>query len=397
MAIRISSNLKLITSGQVPTTDELKVGELAFGTILADGKLHLYSNPGDTAGSNPAGSIVEVNSANDGKFSLYQNGVLVGNTFSANVGTDVIYSVEAPDWLAAVGAKGEIKNKPATFTPAAHTHSKADITDLVLDDLLDGLPVWDDTLYKLTFTTVSGDTLVIDIPIDEMIDDIEYDATTKEIVFIKKDGTEVRINVADLITEYTGSNGANIVVTINSGSIQAAIKVDSLTESLLAPALRTKINGKYEKPSTGIPFTDLAADVSTHMDATYLAIGGTAVNASKVNNHTVGTDVPVGAVFTDTVVDISGKEDKSNKNAANGYAGLGATSQIATAALPDHISGKKLTISSGDFTLVVDATAGTITGSDSAKNALLQFLGVVELAESARVDLLPGQFYLKTE
>ena len=44
MAIQLISNLKVITSGKVPTTETLGVGQAAFGKITADGKYHLYGN-----------------------------------------------------------------------------------------------------------------------------------------------------------------------------------------------------------------------------------------------------------------------------------------------------------------------------------------------------------------
>lgn len=44
MAIQLISNLKVITSGKVPTTDTLGVGQAAFGKITTDGKYHLYGN-----------------------------------------------------------------------------------------------------------------------------------------------------------------------------------------------------------------------------------------------------------------------------------------------------------------------------------------------------------------
>lgn len=47
-------NVKRITSGNIPTTDNLKPGELAFGLINVDGKHHIYGN------SN--GSVVDLTS-----------------------------------------------------------------------------------------------------------------------------------------------------------------------------------------------------------------------------------------------------------------------------------------------------------------------------------------------
>ena len=56
--MEIKSNVKLIVSGNVPTTSDLAVGELAFGIINSDGKVHLYCNPGDSI--NSVGKVVEL-------------------------------------------------------------------------------------------------------------------------------------------------------------------------------------------------------------------------------------------------------------------------------------------------------------------------------------------------
>ena len=55
--MNISGKVRLITSGNVPTTDNLRVGELAFGKITDDGKVHLYGNPGNGTAE---GTIVEL-------------------------------------------------------------------------------------------------------------------------------------------------------------------------------------------------------------------------------------------------------------------------------------------------------------------------------------------------
>lgn len=46
MALKVSSNVKQIISGQVPNASNLAQGEMAFGKITADEKYHLYANSG---------------------------------------------------------------------------------------------------------------------------------------------------------------------------------------------------------------------------------------------------------------------------------------------------------------------------------------------------------------
>lgn len=48
MAIQLMSNVKIITSGNKPTTANLLPGQAAFGKLNADQKYHLFGNTGET-------------------------------------------------------------------------------------------------------------------------------------------------------------------------------------------------------------------------------------------------------------------------------------------------------------------------------------------------------------
>ena len=57
MAIQLMSNVKIITSGAVPTTANLLPGQAAFGKITSDGKYHLFGNTGE---GGAAGKVVDI-------------------------------------------------------------------------------------------------------------------------------------------------------------------------------------------------------------------------------------------------------------------------------------------------------------------------------------------------
>lgn len=57
MAIQLMSNVKIITTGAVPTTANLLPGQAAFGKITSDGKYHLFGNTGEGGGS---GKVVDI-------------------------------------------------------------------------------------------------------------------------------------------------------------------------------------------------------------------------------------------------------------------------------------------------------------------------------------------------
>ena len=54
---KLISNVKIITSGLVPTVDNLKPGEAAFGKLTSDGKYHLFGNTGE---GGDAGKVVDI-------------------------------------------------------------------------------------------------------------------------------------------------------------------------------------------------------------------------------------------------------------------------------------------------------------------------------------------------
>lgn len=58
MAIQLLSNVKIITSGNVPTTANLLPGQAAFGKINSDGKYHLFGNTGE--GGDSVGKVVDI-------------------------------------------------------------------------------------------------------------------------------------------------------------------------------------------------------------------------------------------------------------------------------------------------------------------------------------------------
>ena len=57
MAVQLMSNVKIITSGTAPTTENLLPGQAAFGKLNSDNKYHLFGNIGEGGG---AGKVVDI-------------------------------------------------------------------------------------------------------------------------------------------------------------------------------------------------------------------------------------------------------------------------------------------------------------------------------------------------
>ncbi|MCL2004461.1 MAG: hypothetical protein FWG72_10780 [Oscillospiraceae bacterium] len=109
-----------------------------------------------------------------------------------------------------------------------------------------GLPEWDADEYTLTFTTQDGEKLVIDLPLEGLTGELglDFDPATSELVFVKADGTEIRVPLTDLIDVYEGSTGDNIQITTAGNTIRATLLTGTVGYNHLTAALRELIDGK---------------------------------------------------------------------------------------------------------------------------------------------------------
>ena len=116
-------------------------------------------------------------------------------------------------------------------------------------------------------------------------------------------------------TAYAGDKGATLATNLSSHTGNTTVHITS--------SERTAWNGKYAKPSGGIPKTDLASDVQTSLGKADTALQG--ISASTTGSGNAVTSVTASGnsitVTKDTTFltshqDISGKEDTSNKVSA---------------------------------------------------------------------------------
>lgn len=116
--VQILSNVKIVTSGTAPTTENLLTGQAAFGKLTSDGKYHLWGNSDGQVvdivlSSAPTGGLTEVPDL---------NGVLTaGNTSAVDIqiknGTDV--TIISKDYISTTDGTRELKVDPLTgFTDA---------------------------------------------------------------------------------------------------------------------------------------------------------------------------------------------------------------------------------------------------------------------------------------
>lgn len=111
------------------------------------------------------------------------------------------------------------------------------------------LPTWNASTYTLSFkTTDSTGSLVIDLPLESLAKDLDFDPLTNELIIYKQDGTTLRISMSALIDIYTGGQTAEITTSVSTGKvITSTLRDNSIAMSRLTTALQDLINGKVDK------------------------------------------------------------------------------------------------------------------------------------------------------
>ena len=209
-----------------------------------------------------------------------------------------------------------------------------------------------DTTYVVTLslkdqdgTVISTDT--IDLPLENVVVSGSYDETNKKIVLTLQSGDTVDIPVGALISglqsEITSSNklASDLVDDSNSGN------------KFVTTSEKTTWNGKYTKPSGGIPKTDLASEVQTS-----LGKADTALQSSDLTNYVTNTDyasnntagvIKLNASGYGTSIDPSGALRALVKTYEQ-YESSNSYYMIGKGTLENVITGKGLIDSSSDIT-----------------------------------------------
>ena len=137
----------------------------------------------------------------------------------------------------------------------------ADIRELL--NTCVGLPSYDSSSYKITFTTLAGATVEVDLPIEQLA--LRYNAATECIEFDNADGTTTSIPVSAFVKEYVGSIGDRIQVSIDENNvIHATILKNSIDWGCLSFELQERINDHVTSAdfATKAVRTDIAQTLS---------------------------------------------------------------------------------------------------------------------------------------
>ena len=132
----------------------------------------------------------------------------------------------------------------------------ANLQDLSTD--LVGLPDWDSTDYTLTFRTGAGDEVIVNLPLESLAMGLDYDHDTQEIILIKYDGSEIRVNIGDLVSLYEGYESSTITTEILSeNKIKATVSLSSIGVEHLKTDVLDLLGGTTISPEPNNMLTQL--------------------------------------------------------------------------------------------------------------------------------------------
>lgn len=215
------------------------------------------------------------------------------------------------------------------------------------------------SLKDIDGNVISTDT--IDLPLESVVVSGSFDSVNKKIVLTLQNGNTVDIPVGDLVaglqTEITSTNklNADYIDDTNSGN-----KFTNTSE-------KTTWNAKYDKPSGGIPSTDLASAVQTS-----LGKADTALQSDDLTDYVKNTDyanASTGGVFKTS--NSFASEVYNGYLLAQGktyaqYESLNNNAFISKQTLENVITGKDLTTKSyvdglvGDINTALDTINGEV-------------------------------------
>lgn len=220
----------------------LKVGEDQLGLvplfIITYGGLHIGFYSPDLSGETKY-------------VSLNTNGDVVIRATVNNYGPTLVEVVQSTgdstEKVVSQKAVTEELSKKASLesvTESISVHNTSTIAHADIRELLNtcvGLPAYDSSSYKITFTTLAGATAEIDLPIEQLA--LRYNAETESIEFDNADGTTTSIPVSAFVKEYVGSIGDRIQVSIDENNvIHATILKNSIDWDCLSFELQERIN-----------------------------------------------------------------------------------------------------------------------------------------------------------
>ena len=272
---------------------------------------------GDTGEQGPAGA--------DGKDG--EDATINGeNTINIVAGENITISQQDSTLtISSEGGSGtidytDLENKPSINNVTLTGNKTTSDLGIVIPDVTglgDNLAVSiNSSTYVMTMQLKHGTTVLstgtVDLPLESVVVNGSYDSVNKKIVLTLQSGSTIDVPVGDLIS------GLQSEITSNNKLASDLVDDSNSTNKFVTASDKTTWNAKYDKPSGGIPSTDLSSAVQTSLGKADTALQseiytGT-ITSVKMNGSTIASsgEADLGTVITQHQ-DISGKEDKTNK------------------------------------------------------------------------------------
>lgn len=158
------------------------------------------------------------------------------------------------------------------YTLTTETGSKIDLSIDIYSYVMTA------TLKDKDNNTISSSN--IDLPLETMVVNARYDSDTKEIVLVLKNEQEVRFSVADLVS------GLQTEITDDNKLLSDLVDDTNQTHKFTSTNEKNTWNAKYDKPSNGIPKSDLVASVQESLNKADSAIQDVSDKEDKSNKTT---------------------------------------------------------------------------------------------------------------
>ena len=201
--------------------------------------------------------------------SMWQNQVLDLPT-SSEPEVNVVQTIgnSTTDVMSQNAVTEELSKKASveSVTDGISAHNTSSTSHADIRNLLNtcvGLPAYDSSSYKITFTTLAGASVEIDLPIEQLA--LRYNAETESIEFDNADGTTTSIPVSAFVKEYVGSIGDRIQISIDeNNAIHATVLKNSIDWDCLSVELQERINDHVTSVdfATKVVRTDIAQPLS---------------------------------------------------------------------------------------------------------------------------------------
>ena len=300
---------------------------------------------------------------NNATLTIKRNNTSVG-TFTANDDTDTEVNISVPTTATEVGALPDTTKygASASLTIDDHGTSATYVVTLQLKDQ-DGNNL--------------GTAQTIDLPLESMVVDGDYDTTTQEVVLTLKNGNEVRFSVADLVsglqTELSSTNKLDADYVDDANSTNKFVTAAEKTKLAgIAPGAEVNVQADWSESDSTSDAYIANKPQNLVQDANYVHTDNNYITAEKTKLAGIGVTVNGGTKASadangdiTLTIPLEGLNNVTITNVADG--------QVLMWDATNSVWKNANTVSANDGTLTVQKNGtqvGTFTANQSTNTTI---------------------------